>query len=65
MALQHRKEIEEIRTFYQHIAYGTSRSGRIVKKSLSTSDAAKELLKTIGYEQLLEKQLAMESDLEY
>lgn len=29
------------------------------------SDAAKEVLKTIGYEQLLEKQLAMESDLEY
>ena len=34
MALQHGKEIEEIRTFYQHIAYGTSRSGRIVKKSV-------------------------------
>lgn len=30
VALQHRKEIEEIRKFYQHLAYGTSRSGGIV-----------------------------------
>ena len=32
-ALKHRKEIEDIRTFYQNIAYGTSRSGTIVKKA--------------------------------
>lgn len=63
-ALKHRKEIEEIRTFYQNIAYGTSRSGRIVKKAMSTSDAAKELLDMLGYEKL-RKQLSMESDSDY
>ena len=60
LTLKHRKEIEEIRNFYQNIAYGTSRSGKIVKKAMSTSDSAKELLKMLGYEQL-QKQLAMQS----
>ena len=61
LVVKHRKEIEEIRTFYQNIAYGTSRSGRIVKKAMSTSDAAKEVLKMLGYKQL-QKRLAMDSD---
>lgn len=64
LSLKHRKEIEEIRTFYQNIAYGTSRSGKIVKKAMSTSDSAKELLKMLGYEQL-QKQLAMQSTSDY
>ena len=36
----------------------------VVVKYLKSSDAAKEVLKLIGYEQL-QKQLAMESDFEY
>lgn len=63
-AVQHRNEIEEIRTFYRNIAYGTSRTGKIVKKAMSTSEAAKEVLRTIGYEQL-QKQLAEESDSDF
>lgn len=61
MTLKHRKEIEEIRTFYRNIAYGTSRSGKIVKKAMSFSDAAKEVLKAIGYQEL-QRRLAMYSD---
>lgn len=62
LILKHRNEIEEIRTFYQNIAYGTSCSGRIVKKSMSTSDSAKELLRMLGYEQWQKRQLESESD---
>ena len=39
-ALKHRKEIDDIQTFYHNIAFGTSRSGAIVKKAMSTSGAA-------------------------
>ena len=63
-ACKHRAEIGEIRTFYKNIAYGTSRSGRIVKKAMSTSDAAKEVLKMLGYEEL-QKRLAMDSSDDY
>ena len=55
---KHRVGIEEIRTFYRNEAYGTSRSGRIVKKAMSTSDAAKEIMMMLGYEEL-QKRSAM------
>ena len=60
IACKHRAKIEEIRTFYRNIAYGTSRSGRMVKKAMSTSDAAKEVMKMLGYDEL-QKRLAMDS----
>ena len=63
-AHKHRTEIE-IHTFYMNIAYGMSHSGRILKKAMSTSDAAKEVLKMLGYEELQKQLLAMDSSDNY
>ena len=46
LVLKHHKELEHIRKFYQTIAYATTRTGKIVKKSYSS--AAAEVMKEIG-----------------
>ena len=48
MQYNHRKEIENIRTFYRGIAYAPTRSGRLVKQAQCSSKTAKELLDEFG-----------------
>ena len=47
-ALEHRKELESVRTFYHNIAYARTRTGRIVKSSLMSSSAATAMMKQLG-----------------
>ena len=47
-ALEHRKELESVRTFYHNIAYARTRTGQIVKSSLMNSSAAMALMKQIS-----------------
>ena len=51
LVFKHRQEIERIRSFYQTIAYGTSRSGLMVRTARAKSASAAELLKKFVDEQ--------------
>ncbi len=40
--LKHREQIERLRRFYETIAFGQSRSGKMVRAAMSTSSAAEQ-----------------------
>ena len=44
MQLAHKKELERVRRFYETIAFGKFRTGRIVRAAMGTSKAAKEIM---------------------
>ncbi len=46
-ALKHKSQIDRIRSFYQTIAYATTRTGRIVKTSMQTSSAAASIMREL------------------
>ena len=47
MALENSQKIQNIRTFYQNIAYAPTRSGKLVRAALSKTPTAKEFLKEV------------------
>lgn len=49
MRAQHCLEIERIRSFYKNIAFGHSRTGRIVRNVICTSKEAKTFVQELGY----------------
>ena len=44
MELAHKKELQRVRRFYEIIAFGQSRSGRMVRAAMGTTSAAKEIM---------------------
>lgn len=49
-ALQHRQEIERIRSFYQAMVYAPTRTSKIFKASKCSSNIAREVLDQVGLE---------------
>ena len=49
-ALEHRKQLDQVRDFYRNIAYSRTRSGGIVKRALANSSAAAQLMKELDAE---------------
>lgn len=47
MAFKHRSQIDRIRSFYQTIAFATTRTGKIVKTAMETSSAAANIMKEL------------------
>jgi len=47
MAFKHRSQIDCIRSFYQTIAFVTTRTGKIVKTAMETSSAVANIMKEL------------------
>ena len=48
--LQHRQEIQRIRSFYQTMVYAPTRASKIFKSSKCSSSTAREVLDKVGLE---------------
>ena len=48
VAYRHHKEIDQIRSFYQAIAYAPTRAGRMVKASICKSSVASQIMQELG-----------------
>ena len=44
MTLAHRKELEQVKNFYQTIAFGLTRGGKMVKASMQKTQTAKKVM---------------------
>ena len=47
MAFKHRSQIDRIRSFYQTIAFATTRTGKIVKTAMESSSTAANIMKEL------------------
>ena len=45
--LRHKQEKERLRKFYETIAFGQSRTGRILRSAMGTTNAAKEIMEEL------------------